>query len=134
MDKEENRELVNSYLSKLLVLKNFVGSHKKKLDIKEKSTKVKVLQVREDLIQMKNELQLTLTSHWAIEEQIVKVRELVSLELNKAEQSQKVLKNLSFRYLKGVLMLLVFSFILPFAMMLGADYMRLKIGDSSNGA
>ncbi|MDD7986311.1 hypothetical protein PQO01_15275 [Lentisphaera marina] len=134
MDKKENRDLVDSYLSKLMVLKNFVGSHKKKLDVKEDEIKIKVLQVRDDLTQIRNDLRLNLTSHWAIEEQIEKVREIASLELNNAEQSQKVLKNLSFRYLKGVLLLLVFSFMLPFAMMLGADYMRLKIGDSSNGA
>ena len=134
MDKVENRDLAQSYLKKLIVLKNFVGSHKKTIDVKETDLKIKVLQVQNDLVQMKNELRLNLTSHWAIEDQLEKVKELLSLELNKAEQSNKVLKNLSFRYLKGVLMLLVFSFMLPFAMMLGADYMRLKIGESSNGA
>ncbi|WDE97099.1 hypothetical protein PQO03_03900 [Lentisphaera profundi] len=134
MDIQENRALAESYMAKLAVLKNFVGSHEKSVDEKEENMNIKVLQVRNDLLQMKNELRLSLSSHWVIEDQQEKLKELLSLELNKAEQSKKELKNLSFRYLKGVLMLLALSFILPFIMMLIADYMRLKIGESSNGA
>ena len=134
MDKQENRDIAESFVRKLDILKNFVGSHQKKLDVKEKDMGIKVLQVRSDIFRMRNELRLSLTSHWAVEDQLKLVKDIANHEIEKADQSKKELENLSFRYLKEVLLLLALSFVIPFLMLLSADCLRLKIGESKNGA
>ena len=55
MDKQENRDVAETFIRKLGVLQNFVGSHQKKLNTKEDDMEVTGVNLEEDIDILPNE-------------------------------------------------------------------------------
>ena len=132
MNKKTNKSVAEDYLKKLNVLSQLIQRDMRGLDMEEtiKSSgdgEARVLQVRTDLVRIKENLASALSASWKIEEELAESRKIFNREYSKCEIMSKELRSLRISYAKNILLLLISCVTLPFIILVLADYLKAVI-------
>ena len=132
MNKTTNKSVAEDYLKKLNVLSQLIQRDMRGLDMAETSTssgggEARVLQVRADLLRIKENLASALSASWKVEEELANSRKIFNREYTKCELMSKELRSLRISYAKNILLLLISCITLPFIILVLADYLKAVI-------